>query len=84
MDIHPRQENLIAKGEPILLQLSMVPAYACHRSKLARLLSLQCVHYCFAFTAPRLTVHKTQALSIKHIVKGCLEAAGRIANCLQS
>ena len=31
--------------------------------------------------APRLTVHKTQALSIKHVVKGCLEAAGHIEKC---
>ena len=26
-----------------------------------------------------LTVHKTQALSIKHVVRGCLEGAGRLA-----
>ena len=35
------------RGEPILLQLPLVPAYA-------------------------LTVHKTQALSIKHLVLGCV------------
>ena len=36
------------RGEPVMLQLSIVPAYA-------------------------LTIHKTQALSIKHIVRGSLE-----------
>ena len=77
MDIHPRQENLITKGEPVLLQLPLVPAYACHRSNLARA-ALRSARVFFGFIAPRLTVHKTQALSIKHVVKGCLEAAGRI------
>ena len=43
-----RQDNPNIRGEPIMLQLSLVPAYA-------------------------LTVHKTQALSIKHLVLGCLE-----------
>ena len=48
MDVGARQENLAVKGEPIMLQLPLAPAYA-------------------------LTVHKTQALSIKHLVIGCLE-----------
>ena len=48
IDVQPRPEGLKARGEPILLQLSLVPAYA-------------------------LTIHKTQALSIKHVVCGCLE-----------
>ena len=48
MDLGARQETLNTRGEPILLQLPLVPAYA-------------------------LTVHKTQALSIKHQVIGCLE-----------
>ena len=48
MDLGPRQETLNIRGEPIMLQLCVVPAYA-------------------------LTVHKTQALSIKHLVLGCLE-----------
>ena len=48
MDLGARQETLNIRGEPILLQLCVVPAYA-------------------------LTVHKTQALSIKHLVLGCLE-----------
>ena len=48
MDLGARQETLNIRGEPILLQLCVVPAYA-------------------------LTVHKTQALSIKHVVLGCLE-----------
>ena len=47
MDCVVRQENLAIRGEPIMLQLSLVPAYA-------------------------LTVHKTQALSIKHLVLGCV------------
>ena len=47
MDILVRQENLNIRGDPIMLQLSLVPAYA-------------------------LTVHKTQALSIKHLVLGCV------------
>ena len=48
MDVGARQENLAVRGEPIMLQLCIVPAYA-------------------------LTVHKTQALSVKHLVTGCLE-----------
>ena len=48
MDLGARQETLNIRGEPILLQLCVVPAYA-------------------------LTVHKTQARSIKHLVLGCLE-----------
>ena len=48
MDLGARQETLNTRGEPILLQLCAVPAYA-------------------------LTVHKTQALSIKHLVLGSLE-----------
>ena len=28
MDIHPRQENLPCRGDPILLQIPLVPAYA--------------------------------------------------------
>ena len=48
MDLGALQEMLNIRGEPIMLQLCAVPAYA-------------------------LTVHKTQALSIKHLVLGCLE-----------
>ena len=49
MDIRVRQETLITMpGQPVLVQLPLIPAYA-------------------------LTVHKTQALSIKHIVRGCIE-----------
>ena len=48
IDVQPRPEGLKARGEPVMLQLSLVPAYA-------------------------LTIHKTQALSIKHVVCGCLE-----------
>jgi hypothetical protein len=48
MDVGARQENLAVRGEPILLQLCVVPAYA-------------------------LTIHKVQALSILHLVLGCLE-----------
>ncbi len=48
IDVTARQENLAVKGEPIMLQLPIVPAYS-------------------------LTIHKTQALSIKHEVAGCLE-----------
>ena len=48
IDVEPRAEGLKARGEPVMLQLSLVPAYA-------------------------LTIHKTQALSIKHVVCGCLE-----------
>ena len=48
MDLGARQETLNIRGEPIMLQLCVVPAYA-------------------------LTVHKTQALSIRHLVLGCLE-----------
>ena len=47
MDCLVRQENLNIRGDPLMLQLSLVPAYA-------------------------LTVHKTQALSIKHLVLGCV------------
>ena len=49
MDVMARQETITSiRGEPVLLQLPVVPCYA-------------------------LTVHKTQALSIKHLVLGCLE-----------
>ena len=48
MDVTARQESLALRGDPILLQLPVVPSYA-------------------------LTVHKVQALSIKHEVVGCLE-----------
>ena len=49
MDIGVRQEILTTMpGQPVLVQLPLIPAYA-------------------------LTVHKTQALSIKHIVRGCIE-----------
>ena len=49
MDISCRTETLITMpGQPVLVQLPLIPAYA-------------------------LTVHKTQALSIKHIVRGCIE-----------
>ena len=49
IDLCPRAETLqTAPGQPVLLQIPLVPAYA-------------------------LTVHKTQALSIRHAVKGCLE-----------
>ena len=58
MDIGARQENLSVRGEPIMLQMCVVPAYA-------------------------LTIHKTQALSIKHLVIGCLEgvfAMGQVSH----
>ena len=45
LDLQVRQESLKARGEPCMLQLCVVPAYA-------------------------LTIHKTQALSIKHLVLG--------------
>ena len=48
IDVQPRGETLRIRGEPVMLQLSLVPAYS-------------------------LTIHKTQALSIKHVVRGCLE-----------
>ena len=48
IDVQPRGETLRIRGEPVMLQLSVVPAYS-------------------------LTIHKTQALSIKHVVRGCFE-----------
>ena len=48
IDITPRAETLMTRGEPVLYQLTVVPSYA-------------------------LTVHKTQAMSIKHVVLGSLE-----------
>ena len=48
IDVGVRTETLRARGEPVMLQLPLVPCYA-------------------------LTIHKTQALSIKHVVCGCLE-----------
>ena len=50
LDIEARRETLKIRGEPQMIQLPVVPAYA-------------------------LTVHKTQALSIKHRVNGCLEVS---------
>ena len=55
IDVTARQETLASvPGQPSLLQLPIVPAYA-------------------------LTVHKTQALSMKGVVRGCLEGAMRLA-----
>ena len=49
IDVTVRQETLATiPGQPVLVQLQLVPSYG-------------------------LTVHKVQALSIKHIVRGCLE-----------
>ena len=49
MDVTARQETLVnVLGQPVVLQLPLVPCYA-------------------------LTVHKVQALSIKDVVRGCLE-----------
>ena len=49
MDVAVRQETLsTVQGQPVLVQLPIVPSYG-------------------------LTVHKVQALSIKHTVRGCLE-----------
>ena len=49
MDVTARQETLASvQGQPVLLQVPLVPSYA-------------------------LTVHKTQALSLRHTVRGCLE-----------
>ena len=58
MDIGVRQETLITMpGQPVLVQLPLIPAYA-------------------------LTVHKTQALSIKHIVRGCIEGVfAQVKDC---
>ena len=48
MDVYPRAENLACSGEPIMMQMPVVPCYA-------------------------ITVHKSQSLSIKHIVRGSVE-----------
>ena len=48
IDVSARQENLAVRGEPVLLQMPLTPAYA-------------------------LTIHKTQSLSMKCTVRGCLE-----------
>ena len=49
IDVIARMETLVAvPGQPVLLQVPVVPCYG-------------------------LTVHKTQSLSIKHVVRGCLE-----------
>ena len=58
MDIGVRQETLtMMPGQPVLVQLPLIPAYA-------------------------LTVHKTQALSIKHIVRGCIEGVfAQVGDC---
>ena len=56
VDVTARQETLTAcQGQPVLVQLPLVPSYA-------------------------LTVHKTQALSIKHAVRGCLEGVSPSAD----
>ena len=55
-DVPARHETLASvQGQPVLLQIPLVPSYA-------------------------LTVHKTQALSIKHIVRGCLEGVLSLAD----
>ena len=56
VDVPARHETLASvQGQPVLLQIPLVPSYA-------------------------LTVHKTQALSIKHIVRGCLEGVLSLAD----
>ena len=78
MDLGARQENLHARGEPILLQLCVVPAYSLTVLETA-LLTVGCVVCLYLFMRFQrkktltLQVHKTQALSIKHLVLGCLE-----------
>ena len=58
IDVTARQETLTSfPGQPGLLQLPIVPAYA-------------------------LTVHKTQALSMKEVVRGCLEGAVRLVEAM--
>ena len=48
MDVQARAENLACSGEPLLIQMPLVPCYA-------------------------ITVHKSQSLSIKHLLRGSVE-----------
>ena len=77
MDLGARQENLHARGEPIMLQLCVVPAYSLTvRYPIVnsrRLLFIERFSSRFDCKKPPIQVHKTQALSIKHLVLGCLE-----------
>ena len=76
IDVTVRPETLRARAEPVILQLPLVPCYASAMPPGA-----------VAVRAPpppitnrrdgrgtRLTIHKTQALSIKHVVRGCCQA----------
>ena len=86
MDVGARQENLAVRGEPILLQLCVVPAYALtiHKVQQSRnpfvqwkLLLFAKSEFRFELLVPGITgfrrCSKVQALSIKHLVLGCLE-----------
>ena len=98
MDCQVRQENLNIRGDPIMLQLPLVPAYApssrqqlCSASigfsnnagayDICRIWAayIQSETNCSDFWA--LTVHKTQALSIKHLVLGCVALSFTRAWC---
>ena len=98
MDCQVRQENLNIRGDPIMLQLPLVPAYA--PSSRQQLCSASIGfsnngggHMTYAAYGPHmrsetscsdcwaLTVHKTQALSIKHLVLGCVALSFTRAWC---
>jgi hypothetical protein len=75
LDIVPRAETLnTVPGQPVMLQLGCVPAYALTVRYSAPLCDTRAAPLSFS---PHLwlpcQVHKTQALSIKHVVRGCLQ-----------
>ena len=71
-----RQETLpFIPGHPVMLQICVVPAtcYPCCRIAVLLLLPAVILHLIICREAYALSIHKTQSLSIKHIVRGCLE-----------
>ena len=72
IDVIVRQETLpFIPGHPVLLQICVVPV-ACYRIAAATE-RLRCrILYIEAYA---LSIHKTQSLSIKHVVRGCLEVS---------
>ena len=102
IDVQARAETLRARGEPIILQLPLVPCYASggpphcvtaiqwssFQTVVVRIVTAcawlsafdgvtrlwvsrgRCFNHCALQRRPWLTIRKTQALSITHLVRG--------------
>ena len=86
IDCHARQENLNVRGEPIMLQIPLVPSYALTVHKTQALSPIlvcvvfvyECAYvlvraYACACVCVCVLLSMRQSLSIRHLVLGCLE-----------